>query len=230
MIDTRSRRDEPARFAAADDPARTQLGHQQREWLFDGLASSSARWKLIGNGSMFSPIWVDGFPESAMPALLRLKLIHDDGKGPDPDQWEGYPAERLAVVRELARQPGEVVIFSGDIHASVAAEVSATPLEDHRPVAVEFVTTSISSPNLDDKMKWPARTKSIPMEQELLARWPHIPWVDFDSHGYIVVQVRHDDVTAEWWAVDGGALAGTGRAADGRVPRRARTSGLAAGR
>ena len=41
------------------------------------------------------------------------------------------------------------------------------------------------------------------MEQELLARWPHIPWVDFDSHGYVVVQVKRDDVTAEWWAVDG---------------------------
>lgn len=202
LIDTRSRRDEPARFEAADDPARTQLGHEQREWLFEGLAGSTARWKLIGNGSMFSPIWVDGFPDSAMPALLRLKLIHDDGKGPDPDQWEGYPAERLAVVRELAQQPGEVVIFSGDIHAGVAAEVSATPLADHRPVAVEFVTSSISSPNLDDKMKWSARTQSIPMEQQLLKLWPHIPWVDFDSHGYVVVQVRPDAVIAEWWAVD----------------------------
>ena len=203
LIDTRSRRDAPARFGAAADPTRTQLGPEQRAWLFGGLDSSAARWKLIGNGSMFSPIWVDGFPDAAMPALLKLKLIHDDGKGCDPDQWEGYPAERLALVDVLARRPGEVVIFSGDIHAGVAAEVSATPLSDHRPVAVEFVTTSISSPNLDDKMKWPTRTKSIPMEQELLSLWPHIPWVDFDSHGYIVVEVRHAAVTAEWWAIDG---------------------------
>lgn len=203
MIDTRSRRDEPARFEAAADPARSQLGAEQREWLLDGLETSTARWRLIGNGSMFSPIWVDGFPESVMPALLKLKLIHDDGKGNDPDQWEGYPAERLALVEAIGKRPGEVVIFSGDIHAGVAAEVSATPQGDHRPVAVEFVTTSISSPNLDDKMKWPARTRSIPVEQELLGFWPHIPWVDFDSHGYIVVDVRHDVVTAEWWAVDG---------------------------
>jgi alkaline phosphatase D len=203
MIDTRSRRDEPARFEAADDPARTQLGAEQRAWLLAGMAGATARWTLIGNGSMFSPIWVDGFPPSVMPALLRLKLIHDDGKGNDPDQWEGYPAERLALVEAIGRRPGQVVIFSGDIHAGVAAEVSATPQGDHRPVAVEFVTSSISSPNLDDKMKWPARTKSIPMEQELLGFWPHIPWVDFDSHGYIVVEVRHDAVTAEWWAVDG---------------------------
>lgn len=202
MIDTRSRRDEPERGAAAADPGRTQLGHTQREWLLDGIAASTARWKLIGNGSMFSPIWVDNFPPSVMLALLKLKLIHDDGKGCDPDQWEGYPAERLALVEAFGRQHGEVLIFSGDIHASVAAEVSATPLTDHRPVAVEFVTTSISSPNLDDKMKWPARTKSIPMEQELLELWPHIPWVDFDSHGYVLVDVGPDEVTAEWWAVD----------------------------
>ena len=41
------------------------------------------------------------------------------------------------------------------------------------------------------------------MEQELLGMWPHIRWVDFDSHGYIVVTVSHADVTAEWWAVEG---------------------------
>jgi alkaline phosphatase D len=85
----------------------------------------------------------------------------------------------------------------------VAAEVSATPFAQQRAVAVEFVTTSITSPNLDDKMRWPARTRSIPIEQELLRLWPHVKWLDFDSHGYIVINVDRQGVTAEWWAVDG---------------------------
>lgn len=203
LIDTRSRRDEPARLPAAADPRRSQLGAEQRDWLLDGLTRSTARWTLVGNGSLFSPVWREGFPETVMPALLKLKLIHEDGLGFDPDQWEGYPAERLAIVEALARRPGRTVILSGDVHAGVAAEVSATPMDDHEPVAVEFVTSSITSPNLDDKMRWPPRTRSVPLEQELMRLWPHIHWLDFDSHGYIVVDVARDQVTAEWWAVDG---------------------------
>ena len=37
LIDTRSFRDEPARFQAAEDPARTQLGPSQRAWFLDAL-------------------------------------------------------------------------------------------------------------------------------------------------------------------------------------------------
>jgi alkaline phosphatase D len=204
LIDTRSRRDEPTRGEAALDPARTQLGAEQREWFLGGLRSSSARWVLIGNGSCFSPLWREGgFPASVLPALLKLKLIHEDGCGFDPDQWEGYPAEREAVVEAITTRAGEVVIFSGDIHAAMATEVSADPQGDHRPVAVEFVTSSLTSPNLDEKMRWEPRTKSLAIERELLALWPHVQWCDFDSHGYIVVDVDHQRVAAEWWAVDG---------------------------
>ena len=27
-------------------------------------------------------------------AMLKLKLMDEDGEGPDEDQWDGYPAER----------------------------------------------------------------------------------------------------------------------------------------
>lgn len=202
LIDTRSRRDVPARGIAAADPARSQLGAEQRTWLLEGIARSTARWLFIGNGSCFSPLWREGFPPTVLPALLTLKLIHADAAGFDPDQWEGYPAERAAIVEAIAQRPGEAVIFSGDIHTAMATEVSADPQRDHRPVAVEFVTSSLTSPNLDDKMQWPTRTQSLPIEQELLNLWPHVRWCDLDSHGYIVVDVDRQGVTAEWWAVD----------------------------
>jgi alkaline phosphatase D len=30
----------------------------------------------------------------------------------------------------------------------------------------------------------------------------HIHWVDFDSHGYNLVEVTPERVVVEWWAVD----------------------------
>jgi len=31
---------------------------------------------------------------------------------------------------------------------------------------------------------------------------PHWEWVDLDSHGYVVVEVTRDRVTAEFWHLD----------------------------
>ncbi len=202
LVDTRSRRDEPARFAEMANPTRSQLGAEQAAWLNDGLTHSGTRWIVLGNGSVLSPLWRDGLPDSVLPGLLALKLIHRDGTGPDTDQWDGYPAERASIVEAIARRPGDVVVLSGDVHVGVASELSADPFGDHRPVAVEFVTSSLTSQNLDDKMGWQPRTQSLAVEQELLSRWPHIGWLDLDSHGYVVIDVTPDRVRAQWWVVE----------------------------
>jgi alkaline phosphatase D len=57
LIDTRSRRDQPVAGDAAEDPARTQLGREQRQWLFDGLDNSTARWRLLANSSVIGQTW-----------------------------------------------------------------------------------------------------------------------------------------------------------------------------
>ena len=31
---------------------------------------------------------------------------------------------------------------------------------------------------------------------------PHIKWCEFDSHGYVVVDVTSDRVRGEWWFVE----------------------------
>lgn len=37
------------------DPDRTMLGHEQRQWLIDGLVASASTWKVIGSQLMFWP-------------------------------------------------------------------------------------------------------------------------------------------------------------------------------
>jgi alkaline phosphatase D len=204
LIDTRTRRDQPVRGEAMRAPDRTQLGHEQREWLLDEIAGARTRWVLLGNGSMMSPLWRDGaFTPNVLPGLLSLKLIHKMGDGPDVDQWDGYPAERERIIEAIGERQGDVLVLSGDIHCGVAAELSRDPFDEHAPVAAEFVTMSITSQNLDDKMGWPARATSLPIEQELLGVWPHVRFLDVDSHGYVLVDVKPDAIVGAWWAVEG---------------------------
>jgi alkaline phosphatase D len=115
--------------AERDDPARSRLGSEQTQWLFDGLADSTSAWNLIGSGVMFASL--------------------DTGKDADPpsyflDLWDGYPAERGRIIDHLvdARVANPVVV-SGDYHASFVNDVAREPAG--AAVATEFVTPAISS-------------------------------------------------------------------------------------
>src|SRR4029077_8883716 len=127
-------------------------------------------WRLLGNSSVLGHIWRDTLAEPARKPLTVVKLIGADGVGPDIDQWDGYPAERAEILTHLRDRPvADVVVLSGDVHVGLAMELTPAPFEPSgRPVAVEFVTSSLTSQNVDDKMGWAPRTQSIAVEEFLL--------------------------------------------------------------
>ena len=124
-----------------------------------------------------------------------------DGTGPDYDQWDGYPAERK-VLLDFVRDEGirNVVVLSGDVHVALAAELGEEAGND--PVAVEFVNTSLTSQNLDDKMGWLRRSDSIAVELELVRGLLSIRYVDLDSHGFSIVDLDRERLRFEWWTVE----------------------------
>lgn len=206
ITDTRSRRDEPLPEPGMSAAGRSAWGPEQRAWLFEGLARSTATWRLLGNPSVMSPIYRSDLPEHLSRAFLKLKLVAEDGSGADYDQWDGYPDERDALFR-FVRERGfdNLVVLSGDVHVSIASELHADPFRtvDDEAVAVEFVTPSLTSQNLDDKMGWPRHDKqSRAAEAAALEYLPHWLWVDMDSHGYVVIDVTPERVTAEWWHLE----------------------------
>jgi alkaline phosphatase D len=204
LIDTRSRRDEPVAPPAMYDERRTQLGSEQREWLLGALDDSTAHWRLLGNASVMGHTWSEHLPESVRPALNALRLLGEGGAGPDPDQWDGYPVERGELLRHLRdHEMQNVVVLSGDVHVAIVVELHEDPTAGDAPVAVEFVTSSLTSMNIDDKMGWPRRDeRSQAFERTAVDVLPHWKWCEFDSNGYLVVDVDRERVQAEWWFVD----------------------------
>jgi alkaline phosphatase D len=181
------------------EPQRSMLGTEQREWLMGALDDSTAAWRLLGSPSIVHRTWCEDPSELLRTALLKLKLMDEDGEGPDEDQWDGYPAEREALLQRF-ESLDDVVVLSADIHVSVAAHLS----RNGSPVAVEITAPSLTSQNLDDKLKLEPRADQIvASEKAFVEALDHVEWCEFSGHGYVVCDVDSERLRAEWWLVDG---------------------------
>lgn len=196
MLDLRTYRSAPARFKSSD-PTRQMLGSEQFEWLTHQLTTSDAQWKLIGNSVMMAPLQILGTP-------LTEYLGHGMGSLPlNPDQWDGYQAERARLLELVSRTPG-CVFLTGDIHSEWANELylNGSGDEGAGAIAPEFVCTSVSAPNVDDKLRLPAGSAtSRGLASYVRSVNPHVRHVELDAHGYMLVTVTREDVRAEWFRV-----------------------------
>jgi alkaline phosphatase D len=206
LLDIRSRRDEPVRGEQMRDPDRTLLGPEQWAWLDAAFAASTARWRFVCSPSIVTRTWCDTPDEQLRVALTKLKIMDDTGEiGPDMDQWDGYPFERERLLTLLRTVPGTIVL-SADVHVGMAGTVYDERYLPDDPVettTVEWTAPSLTSQNLDEKLGYAPRTESLSAEASMRAQLPHVDWCDFDSHGYVLLEVDRDQARASWWHVDG---------------------------
>jgi len=180
MLDTRIwGRDEQARSAdAAAAPMRQLLGDAQERWLLEQVASSRARWKLIGQQVMVGQV----------PTVLNL------------DAWDGYPAARDRVFRAIrSMNVANVVMLTGDIHSSWAMDLTENPLNPatydpatgRGSLAVEFVCPAVTSAGFPDLV--------LPLLQQAMREMPHLKFVDGNRRGYVVVDVTPERTQGSWF-------------------------------
>jgi alkaline phosphatase D len=218
LLDIRTRRDRPVIGPEMDDRGRTMLGAEQRDWLFSNLDRPVAAWRFVGSPSIVGRTWLPELEEPLATALLKLKLIDEDGEGPDEDQWDGYPAERARLLERLARLD-DAIVLSADIHISVAAKLRDSSGEI---VAVEATSPSLTSQNLDEKLGVAQRADEVlAAERAMTEAFADIRWCELSSHGYLLVDVSPERTRIEWWHVDGvlEPLTGEHRAAAFEIPR-----------
>jgi alkaline phosphatase D len=184
------------------DPRRHILRAAQREWLAEQLATSTARWRLLGNQVVLSHLKIVGAP--AATGLSRYA---------NPDQWDGYPHARDRVL-DMLEQTGDVVVLTGDVHAALAFEVTRDPNDPavYDPatgrgvLAAEFVAPSISSagdPDPLDPTDPEGAVEALVLQglEVLRASNPHGRYVRTTRNGYCVVDVTRERVAVEFWYV-----------------------------
>jgi alkaline phosphatase D len=205
VLDGRTHRDaQSSDPAVMDHPERTILGRPQFEWLLRELDGSHATWRILAQGVMIGQVYSEFMPEDVGEPLGELGVLTKREHGPEPDQWDGYTAERNRLLRALGEHHvGNAVFVSGDVHSSWAVDLHRDHHErDEPPVAVEFVATSITSENLDEHMGTSPRTDSLHVERRIIDENPHIRWAELDSHGYFVLDVTHERARADWFFVN----------------------------
>ena len=100
------------------------------------------------------------------------------------------------------------MVLTGDIHSSWACDVPADPgtLPPASPandsVAVEFVTPSVTSDNLDEVLGVPQDSPpAVAVERAFTGLNRHVRFLEFQRHGYAVAEVTTSHVQMDWWFV-----------------------------
>jgi alkaline phosphatase D len=167
------------------------------------VAQQGKPWHLLGNQVMIAPVLYPGAALGA-PGFTFVNA----------DQWDGYAADRASLLNHLVAQPGsagDVVVLTGDIHASFSCEVpvAATPGSPaYTPAAVEFVCPSVTSDGFYEVLGGTPQLAGQPPEvvvgvtrQAIGAAQQLNPWlkyIDGVSHGFVVVDVTPERVQVDY--------------------------------
>jgi alkaline phosphatase D len=161
------------------------ISAEEEAWLLRNLRRRDSRWNVVAQQVMMMSLDRRWASENAPRKLLNL------------DSWAGYEAQRR---RLLARMRGldNVVVLTGDEHTNYAGFLH----DGDKPVAVEFVGTSITSDG--DGQDMPAYGPSF------MANNPQLKFIN-DRRGYVTCDVTPNEWRTNFMVVDkvstpGGAL------------------------
>jgi len=192
VLDLRTYRDQqlqqPQPYSDAAAPGRTMLGATQKAFL-EAELGRRARWKLVANSVQMMTV---NYPQAFYPT--------GTGVNRNVDAWDGYTAERAAVLGRAAAARADTVFLTGDIHSTWAADLPA--VAGGPSVATEFVCTSVTSDNLNEIIGLPPRSQvSLGFEAAIKALSPDVRLLEFDAHGASVVDVTPQRVQCDWFYV-----------------------------
>ena len=169
------------------------LGQEQINWLINSVSQSTAKWKIIANGLMFSQLQVAGTP---------LVL----------ENWDGYSFERNKIFQLIKSQNiKNVIVYSGDFHCAFAINLSDNPynflnynpLNGNGSLAVEFIPPSASSDNFDEGNDFGLGAGNSALAENLIKTSnTHVQYVDLTHHGFSILDLSNDRAQNEFWYVN----------------------------
>ena len=112
------------------------------------------------------------------------------------DTWNGYGAEREALLEMLDGCPNAVVL-SGDLHTSLAGNL--VPSGGDRPVAVEFMGPSVTSPGFSDSVP---ETRPAAIAEAIVALNKELVFMETQRRGWLCMTFTSSGCIGEWHLLD----------------------------
>ena len=205
-------------------PERTLLGRDQLAWLQGKLVGSTAAWQVLGQqvlmGRMNIPAEIIPHLGDCTPQVANIideltgikeRVLRDDPSVTrdererintvlpyNLDAWDGYPAEREAVLGAAHSADSNLVVLAGDTHNGWASD-----LKDAKgnQVGVEFATASVSSGGLETYLKLePEQAEELARDLEVLV--DDLVYSNTKDRGYMIVSFTPEKVQSRWIYVD----------------------------
>ena len=187
---------------------RRMLGRRQEKWLRESLVRAEGRtWQVIGQQVLVSPVRSPDLgplvdpegPSSAPREMLDFSIAMSKNNPPLLlDTWDGYAAAREDLLADLKALAANPVVLSGDLHTSIAGNL--IPEGADQPVAVELMTSSITSPGFAEYFpeRHPGGLRDATLELN-----PGLRYMETTRRGWLCVSLTAAECTAEWHLLDG---------------------------
>ncbi|AWB00697.1 alkaline phosphatase [Vibrio harveyi] len=196
---------------------RELLGTEQLAWLMNAFNSQDAKWNVLGQQVLMSRMEL---PSSVMLAMFQLFNATDEQKMDallavnsaisnylaDPssdtiklpynlDAWDGYYVERERVYEIAKASEGHFVCLAGDTHNAWTCELKDV---SNNPVGVEFATSSVSSPGLEEYLALEP-VAIAQMEYTLPHLVSELQWTDIKQRGFMRVTFTPEKAQSTWY-------------------------------
>jgi alkaline phosphatase D len=176
----------------------TMLGAPQLTWAIGAVQASTATWKLLASPLVMAQMVVDLSGYTQLPEMFRKRFYFKT------DQWDGFRSERRALLEACAGVEN-LVVLSGDLHGSFAAELHADFDAPAAPIAVEYAVSAVSAPTievqLDEVIEHSAILDALglgelvpQLDANLLAANPHFRHAESTRNGLAIVEVSAGEV------------------------------------
>ncbi|EJB1757954.1 alkaline phosphatase D family protein [Vibrio parahaemolyticus] len=198
---------------------RELLGTEQLAWLMNEFNTHDAKWNVLGQQVLMSRMEL---PSSVMTAMFQLFTSTEEKKteallavntaitgyladpSADPislpynlDAWDGYYVEREKVYQLAKASSGNFVCLAGDTHNAWASELKDV---SNNPIGVEFATSSVSSPGLEEYLALDP-VAIAQMEYTLPHLVSELQWADIKRRGFMRVTFTADAAQSTWYLV-----------------------------
>jgi alkaline phosphatase D len=193
--------------AALGDADRRMLGYEQEKWLRNQLRSSVATtWQLIGQQVMVSSLRspdLEPLIDPDGPTYIGRERLHRTiamSKGNPTlllDTWDGYPVAREDLLNDLTELAANPVILSGDLHTAIAGNL--TPVGQEKPVAVEFMTGSVTSPGFAEYLP---EYEPGSLSAEAVKLNSGLRYMETSRRGWLCLTISKTECTGEWHLLD----------------------------
>ncbi len=196
-------------------PRRQMMGAQQLEWLENSVASSPAKWQVLGQQVLMArmeyplPVAMGELSCAAYCALQTQAASDPDALSADQhaqlgaprlpcylDSWDGYQGERARVFALMRRHAKDLVVLAGDTHNAWASDLYD---DAGHPVGVEFAGPSVSSPGMECSHPGEDHAGVARMMEQLIGP---LYYAQTSARGFMLVTASAEQVRCDWHFVD----------------------------